>query len=95
VSVINDEITKVAAMPRNWQRELLLAYIYEENNYDDVDILEKYESAYKMCDQWLPRMRFKMLVDRVKQTHLDRIEELQETVTGTMKQIIKVSLERT
>lgn len=51
VSVINDEITKVAAMPRNWQRELLLAYIYEENNYDDVDILEKYESAYKMCDQ--------------------------------------------
>lgn len=51
MSVINDEITKVAAMPRNWQRELLLAYIYEENNYDDVDILEKYESAYKMCDQ--------------------------------------------
>ena len=51
VSVINEEISKVSELPRCWQRELLLAYIYEENNYDDVDILEKYESAYQMCDQ--------------------------------------------
>lgn len=51
MSVINDEIPKVASLPQTWQRELLLAYIYEANNYDDLIVLEKYESAYKMCDQ--------------------------------------------